>query len=84
METIRDEVIQDSRFSLDDKSFVNCSLEGCVLEYSGGNVSFDRTVFRGCKYVFFGRARSTVHFLQAVGLVVDDEKLWAEFPESTN
>jgi len=84
LEVIRDEVIQDSRLSLDGKSFVNCVLERCVLEYSGGNVSFDQTIFRSCKYVFFGRARATVHFLQAVGMVTDDAALWAEFPEAPN
>ncbi len=84
MEVICDQVIQDIQLSLDEKSFVNCVLERCILEYSGGNVSFDQTIFRGCKYVFFGRARATVHFLQAVGMVTDEAALWAEFPEAPN
>jgi hypothetical protein len=81
MEIILEEVIENASIKLDGKSFVGCTLQHCVLQYNGGPVSFDRTVFRGCKYVFFGSARSTVHFLQAVGLITGDSSLWGEFPE---
>ena len=81
MDVIRNETLQDRRLPLDGKSFVNCSLVGCVLEYSGGPVNFEHTVFRSCKYVFFGPARATVHFMQAIGLANDEADMWAEFPD---
>ena len=81
MQVIQNETIQGTRLPLDGKCFVNCILVKCVLEYSGGAVDFQQTVFRGCKYVFFGPARATVHFMQAVGLANDEPAMWAEFTD---
>ena len=64
---------------MDGKSFVDCILHDCVLEYSGGSLVLERTQLTGCRYVFFGGARGTVHFLQSVGLLADTG--FSEFPE---
>jgi hypothetical protein len=81
MTTVRDEVFSDVDVQIDDKSFEGCTLERCTLRYSGGPVIFQRTIFKSCKYVFYGPARATVHFLEATGLIATDPSTWTEFPE---
>ena len=81
METITGMTIQGECLSIDGKTFVDCLLVDCVLEYSGGPVSFERTNMRSCRYTFFGRARRTVHFLQNTGLMPFSPTEWAEASE---
>ncbi len=69
---------------LDRKSFVQCTFINCVLNYHGYEVSFDRTEMRGCRHVFFGRARRTLHYLHGVGMMPHNPLEWGEFPESVN
>ncbi len=75
-------IISQSRvgvsFKIDDTHFIDCLFTNCTLEYSGGPVEFERTTMRGCRYVFFGRAKRTVKFLQAVELMPFDTSEWAE------
>ncbi len=80
LELIQDREIRGQSMTIDDRRFVRCTLIDCLLEYSGGPVVFDRTNLQGCRYVFFGRARSTVHFLQGVGLMDYRPGDWGEFP----
>jgi hypothetical protein len=79
VETIRWQVIEGQALRIDGTIFSDCTLVNCVLEYSGLPVIFERTQMRGCRYVFFGPARSTVHFLQGVGLMSNDQAEWGEF-----
>jgi hypothetical protein len=78
LKTIQDTTIRGERLRIDDKTFVNCILANCILEYSGGPVSFERTHLRGCSYVFYGRARRTVDFLQNTGLMPCVPSEWGE------
>jgi hypothetical protein len=64
MEVISGLTIKDECVAIDDKHFIDCTLINCILEYSGSDVAFDATRIRGCRYVFFGRARQTLQFLQ--------------------
>ena len=66
---------------LDGNHFINCTFSNCILEYRGGPVAFDRTQMDGCRHVFFGRARRTLHYLQGVGLMPFQPSDWGEFPE---
>ena len=84
MRQIQGETIEGQVLAIDDKEFIDCTLVDCVLEYSGRPVSFTRTHMRGCRYVFFGSARSTVHFLQGVGLLSNAPGEWSEFPDTIN
>ena len=79
MEVIEDQEIRGESVTIDDKSFIRCTLVDCILEYGGRPVLFDRTHLRRCRYVFFGKARSTVHFLQGVGLMEHGAGEWGEF-----
>ena len=84
MEIIQRQTIRGESIEIDDKSFVDCTLIDCILEYSGHPVNFERTCFQGCRYVFFGRARRTVHFLQGAGLMTFNPADWGEFPNQVN
>ena len=84
MEIITDATIAGESVSLDGKHFIDCTLVDCVLCYSGLNVVFERTSLKGCRHVFYGRARQTVHYLQNVGLLMNELGQWAEMPEEVN
>ncbi len=81
MQLLQALTFRDQTVALDNKTFVGCTLVNCVLEYSGGPVTFDSTLFRNCRYIFYGQARSTVLFLQEVGLMPFAPAEWGEFPE---
>ncbi len=84
VQTVQNRTFEDEILTIDDTLYCNCVLINCTLEYSGGPVAFERTKMRGCHYVFFGRAKRTVHFLQGVGLLGHDANDWAEFPTLVN
>ncbi len=80
LQTVQNTTFEGEILTIDDTLYTDCVLINCTLEYSGGPVAFERTKMRGCHYVFFGRARRTVHFLQGVGLLEHGMNEWAEFP----
>jgi hypothetical protein len=80
MEVIEGRTIENEYVDIDNKQFKSCTLSNCLLRYSGDPVIFEQSQFRGCRYVFFGHARATVHFLQAVGLVSPSTD-WGEYPD---
>ncbi|HVG27770.1 MAG TPA: hypothetical protein VM865_09205 [Acidobacteriaceae bacterium] len=84
MELIEGRALSQEQFSIDDKHFRDCTLTGCVLEYSGGPYVLERTRLKGCSYVFFGPARGTVEFLQSVGLVTNEFSDWAELSDEVH
>ena len=79
MEIITGQNFSEANLCIDNKHFINCHLVDCILEYSGGDVIFERTNLRGCRHVFYGRARRTLHYLQGVGLMPHNPRDWAEF-----
>ncbi len=84
MEIVDGRTIKGECLQLDDKHFINCMLVNCVLEYRGHPVIFDRTIMRGCRHVFYGQARRTLHYLQGVGLMPHDPAQWGEFSDQVN
>ncbi len=84
MQIVQQQKLEGLSVSIDDTHFVDCTFIDCILEYSGRPISFERTVMRGCRYVFFGSARSTVQFLQGVGLMEGSPLNWGEFPTQVN
>jgi hypothetical protein len=83
MELIERRTFENEYVDLDDKQFKECKLVNCVLRYSGQPVIFESSRLESCRYVFFGPARATVHFLQAVNLLVPSSD-WGEYPEGVN
>ena len=81
MEVVSGLTIRDEAFALDGKHIIDCTLVNCVLEYSGGEVVLERTQLRGCRHVFYGQARLTLHYLQGVGLMPFAPSEWGEFSD---
>ena len=74
-----DAVFVDESVELDDKQFIRCVFINCILECRGGDIVFDRSEMKGCRHVFYGRARQTLHYLQNVGLIPFNPAEWSEF-----
>lgn len=56
-------------FTIDDKKLVDCTLVDCTIRYGGGPVILERTAIRSCRYLFTGHAKTTLEFLDCVGLL---------------
>ena len=80
MKRVQDQTIEGECVTIDDVHFVRCTLINCVLQCAGGEVVFDRTSMRGCRYVFYGEALRTIKFLQGTGLMLNDPAEWGDFP----
>lgn len=81
MKLIEGRTIENEYVDLDGKQFRDCTLINCLLRYSGEPVIFESSRLESCRYVFFGPARATVHFLQAVGLLSMSTGEWGEYPD---
>jgi hypothetical protein len=84
MQLVQSQTIQGESLDIDNKYFIDCTLEDCTLEYSGCPVTFERTHLLRCRYVFRGLARTTVQFLQCTGLMPHEPSEWGEFPQQVN
>lgn len=84
METISNLVFEGESVQVDHKHFVECVFRNCVLEYSGEPFTFERTQLTDCRYVFFGLARGTVHFLHCIGLLPENPLQWSEVSDVIN
>jgi hypothetical protein len=52
---------------LDNNEFINCSFEGCILEFSGeGVVSLVGCKFSNVTWAFVGSAENTLRFLRGI------------------
>ncbi|MEO6923420.1 MAG: hypothetical protein ABI142_06305 [Bryocella sp.] len=78
MKKISHHSFEDTSLSIDDKIFKDCTIVNCVLEYSGGEVSFERTHLSGCRYVFLGPANSTLRMLELAQIMPARIELWSE------
>lgn len=78
METILGKTFHQQHLRIDNKSFINCTLTHCTLEYQGDPVSFYATRLSHCRYTFFGPAKRAVMFLQETGLMPFDPADWGE------
>lgn len=84
MEVVACRTFRNERVILDEKHFVDCDLIECILEYSGGPIAFESSKISRCQYFFYGPARRTVDYLQAVGLVNSNPSEWAEESEQVH
>jgi hypothetical protein len=84
MTKVENQLIEGQSLSIDDVAFINCTLKDCVLEYSGGSFMLVDTEIKGCRYIFYGAARGTIHFLQSVGMVPNSPSEWGEVSERVN
>ena len=84
METLRNLTFVSESVTVDHKHFMDCTFKDCILEYSGEPFTFERTQLTNCRYVFYGLARGTVHFLQCIGLLPANPQQWQELSEQVN
>ncbi len=84
MKMLVGETLSGESVEIDGKHFVDCTLIDCVLDYSGFPYIMERTSLRGCRYLFYGQARGTVHFLQDVGLLGSASTDWGEVSSTLN
>ena len=81
MEIISGMTISGKTVLLDDKHFIDCTLQNCQLNYRGGNVILERTLITHCQHLFQGPARATVLYLKRVGLMDDASGFWDDEAE---
>ena len=84
MEVIHGQTVEDEVLNIDGKHLIDCTLIGCVLKYSGKDVIFERTSLQGCKHIFYGKARQTVHYLQTVGILDNWPSEWSEISDEVH
>ena len=47
MESLQHMTFRDETVILDDRHFLDCTLQNCTMEYSGGLIILERTHLRG-------------------------------------
>lgn len=73
LEHVRDKTFKNETVELDGKRFTNCTFDGCVLKYSGGDTEIgSRCSTTGIRPRFTGAAWRTVLLLHAFGLLAYD------------
>jgi hypothetical protein len=84
LKKIENQTIEGQSLSMDDTAFINCIIKDCILEYSGSSFKLIDTELKSCRYVFYGPARGTVHFLQSVGMMPPASSEWGEHNDRVN
>ena len=84
MERIERQVFRNEVVELDGIHFVDCTFLGCIFEYYGGAVAFERPVMRGCCHVFYGGGGLTDHPLQDAGVLPLDPFAWTTVSETVH
>ena len=70
MEEIEGKVFCRETVRLDDKNFVHCSFEDCLLTYGGERCEWKTTDFHNCRIVLDGAANNTVQVLKGLGFTL--------------
>ncbi len=67
MQTVSAVTFRDETVCMDDRHFVDCHLLRCVLEYSGKELTIERTEIIGCRLKLNADAGRTMNLLQCLG-----------------
>ncbi len=65
--TVENATQKGGLLQIDNKYFINCKFDDCVLIYSGGDCNWSNTVFNNCTLNWLGDASRTVSLLAAFG-----------------
>jgi hypothetical protein len=68
MQVITSRVFRNETVYLDDKLFVRCAFEGCLLVYSGKHCEWELTSFSNCRITLQQEASNTLQVLQSLGV----------------
>jgi hypothetical protein len=70
---------------LDNKAFIGCTFNDCVIVYAGGFTSFEECVSSGCTFRFTEAAYRTGGVFKTFGLLHPDaEQMFREGTEKTH
>lgn len=73
---VENQTFRAETVALDDKHFINCTFENCVLTYDGGYFAWNNTRFIGfCPIQFGETAQRVIVFLNNFGLIRTDRQL---------
>ncbi len=84
VEIVEGIAFRDESVRLDGKHFKDCTFTQCTLEYSGGEVTFEKVRLTRCRHVLLGQALQTAKYMRIVGLVDDTAGKWNEYTGSVN
>lgn len=84
MKLVQAKTFQNTSVRLDGKQFRDCIFEDCTLEYSGGDVAFERCSLLRCKHLLYGYARQTAKYMRSIGIMDDTKGKWAEYTGAVN
>jgi len=69
MQIIENEVVSQKTIVIDEKHFINCVYEQCLLVYSGAEYALANTAFKNCSLNLTGAAQRTAAFLGGFGML---------------
>lgn len=72
LKTIADQHITRRRIRLDGHEFIRCTLVDCILEFSGGDVRIEDTLFVRPAIEMDGAASNTTEVLRALGALKEE------------
>ena len=75
--------LEGKAFVMEESIFRNCTLIGCSLFYSGGEVEWVNTNFQNCTWGFRGGARATIQVLSMLGLLKSGAQQPTSVPPTT-
>ena len=84
MQIIQGITFRDESIRLDGKHIIDCIFIDCTLEYSGGDIVFERTSMFGCHHQLYGYARQTARYMRNVGLMDETQDKWTDCTGRSN
>lgn len=69
MQTYKDENFQGRSFTLEEVTFIKCTLADCDLYYNGGDFEWIETRFDNCRFHWRGPAKNTLAMAQVLGMI---------------
>ena len=82
MESAQNQTFNGTTVVLDDKHFLNCRFEKCLLVYGGGDFAWNNCQFADCSISLIGAADRTAKFLGHWGILKQGEPLTPSAPPS--
>ncbi len=76
MDTIKGVNYSNTRVTLDNRNFEDCTITSCEVVYSGGSFGWTNTKLTNCKITLRGSAALTVAFLKTFALVSTEGPQW--------
>ena len=69
MDSVDGKLFHKETVRLDDKQFINCSFEECLLVYGGNRCEWENCKFQDCRVFLEDHASNTMQVLLGLGLL---------------